>query len=120
MKNEITQCPVSVLFLFGGGIIVLLELSQFPSSPVPPTLSSTVNPHLRLMSMGHLYLFIDYSLLPFLPHTHPPPLWLLSLCSLIPYLWLYFVCLFVLLIKFHLYVRSYVICLSPPGLCHLA
>ena len=33
-------------------------------------------------------------------------------------LWLYFACLFILLIRFLLMVRSYGICLSPPGLFH--
>ena len=49
-----------------------------------------------------------------------PTLWLLSACSLFQCLWFYFACLFVLLIRFHLYVRSYGVCLSPPGLFHLA
>ena len=42
----------------------------------------------------------------------PPPLLLLSVCSSFQCLWLYFACSFVLLIRFHLQVRSYVICLS--------
>ena len=46
----------------------------------------------------------------------PCPIWSLSVCSLFPYLWFYFACLFVLLIRFHLQVTSYGICLSPPGL----
>ena len=32
----------------------------------------------------------------------PPLIWLLSVCSLFQCLWLYFACLFVLLIRFHL------------------
>ena len=50
----------------------------------------------------------------------PLLLWLLSVCSLFQCLWLYFACLFVLLIRFHLQVRSYSVCLSLPGLFHLA
>ena len=34
--------------------------------------------------------------------TFPPPLWLLSVCSVFQCLWLYFACLSVLLIRFHL------------------
>ena len=37
----------------------------------------------------------------------PSTLWLLSDCSLFQCLWLYFVCLFVLLISLHLQVRSH-------------
>ena len=40
-----------------------------------------------------------------------PLLWSLSVCSLFPCLWLYIACLFVLLIRFHLLVKSYGICL---------
>ena len=39
--------------------------------------------------------------------TFPTPLQLLSICSLFQCLSLYFACLFVLLIRFHLQVRSY-------------
>ena len=44
------------------------------------------------------------------------PLWSLSACSQFQCLWLYFACLFILLIRILLKVRSYGICLSPPGL----
>ena len=50
----------------------------------------------------------------------PPLFWLLSLCSLFLCLWLYFARFFILLIRFHLEVRSYGICPSQPGLFHLA
>ena len=49
-----------------------------------------------------------------------PSLWLLTLCSLFPCPWFCFAHLFVLLIRFHLQVRSYGICLSLTGLFHLA
>ena len=45
----------------------------------------------------------------------PPPLWSLSVCSLFPSLCFYFAHLFVLLIRFHLQVRSHGISLSLPG-----
>ena len=41
----------------------------------------------------------------------PFPLWSLSACSLFQCLWLYFACLFILLIRFLLKVRLYGICL---------
>ena len=50
----------------------------------------------------------------------PSPLWSLSACSQFQCLWLYFACLFVLLIRFLLKVRSNGICPSPPGLFRLA
>ena len=49
----------------------------------------------------------------------PSPLWSLSAFSQFQCLWLYFACLFVLLIMFLIKVRSSGICLSPPGLFHL-
>ena len=105
-------------------IAVQILLSTFschhypqPHSCPPPTL----NPFPTLtLPMGPLYMFLDQ-----LPLLYPiilllPPLWLLSVCFLFQCLWLYFVCLFVLVIRFHLKVRSYGICVSPPGLFHLA
>ena len=56
----------------------------------------------------------------FSPLSPSSLLWSLSVCSLFPRLWFYFAHLFVLLIRFHLQVRSRGICLSPPGLFHLA
>ena len=53
------------------------------------------------------------------PHHHPP-LWDLSVCSMSPYLWCYFVCQFFLFLRFHIWVRSYGVCLSLPGLFSLA
>ena len=48
-----------------------------------------------------------------------PILWSLSICFIFPSLCYYFAHWFVLLIRFHLLVRSYGIFLSPPGLFHL-
>ena len=61
---------------------------------------------------NHSSLFPHYPL--------PPPIWLLLDCSLFHCLWLYFACSFVLLIMLHLKLSFYGICLSPPGLFHLA
>ena len=94
-------------------------LRFFPTTPpVPPILTSHFwcYPSLAL-SMCLLYMFLDDPF-PF-PHFIRP-LWLLSVCSLFPRLWLCFACWFVLLIRFHLQVRSYGICLSLPDLFHLA
>ena len=49
----------------------------------------------------------------------PCPLWSLSAYSQFQWLWLYFACLFVLLIRFLLKVRSYGIYLFLPVLFHL-
>ena len=85
-----------------------------PSSP--PTLEST----LLWLCPYVLYTFSLMVLLLFSPNIPVPcPLWLLSVCSLFQFLWFYFVCLFVWFIRFHLQVRSYGICFSPPGLFHL-
>ena len=68
-----------------------------------------------------LYMFFDLTLflLSLLSLSPPFPSGHL-VCSLFPCLWLYFVCLLVLLIRFHLQVRSYSVYLSPSGFFHLA
>ena len=81
-------------FLIVSFKLLLLSFPPFfslftPSpSPSPPALSLL----LFLLSLPPI---------PF-PLSFPHPLWLLSACSLFPCLWLYFACLFVLLIRFHL------------------
>ena len=87
------------------------------SLPSPPTLTPS-------LIWFCPWVFYTYDLTT-LPPLSPviillPPLWLLSVCSLFQNLWLYCACLFVLLIRFHLQVRSYGICLSLTGLFHLA
>ena len=59
----------------------------------------------------------SFSLFPYNPLLSP--LWSLSACSQFWCLWLYFACLFILLIRFLLKMRSYSIWPSPPGLFHL-
>ena len=54
------------------------------------------------------------------PLSTTPPLWSLSVCSMFPCLWFYFVHQFILFIRFPLQVRSYGICLLPTSLFHLA
>ena len=95
----------------------------FPTTPLPHP-SHTQFPPLILPH----FVFVHVSVLDVpentshFPHHDllPPPLWLLSVCSLFQCLWLYLACLFVLLIRLHFKVRSYGICPSPPGLFHLA
>ena len=112
----------NTLFCIKYFIVVLLQLSQSsplcPSPPSPPH-SHSPSPH----SCPCLWVIHTCSLTSpfpfFLPLSTSSPLWSLSVCPLFPCLWFYFAHLFVLLIRFHLKVRSYGICLSPPGLFHL-
>ena len=102
-------------------IVVPLQLFPFsphyPPLPYPPPASNIQSsPTLLSLPMGPLYMLLHLtlpllSLVTLLPH----PLWSLSVCSKFPSLWFYFARLFVLLIRFHLQVRSYGICLLPPA-----
>ena len=105
------------LFIYCSNIVVSIILP--PLSPAITTPTSQYYPPLAL-SMGPLYMFLDKHSPSFPCYSPPQPLWLLSVCSVFQYLWFDFACLFVLLIRFHLQVRSYGICLSLPGLFHLA
>ena len=88
---------------------LLLKYSCLHFPPAIPTSHLWSYPPLAL-SMGPSYMFLD-NCSPFsLHYPFPPPLWLLSVCSLSQCLWFCFACLFVLLIRFHLQVRSYGIC----------
>ena len=87
-----------------------------PPRPLP-SLSSTLQP----TPFGFIHVsFIHVSWGPTPIIFLLLPLWLMSDCHLFQCLWLYFACLFVLLIRFHLQVRSYGISLSLLGLFHLA
>ena len=104
-------------------IVVQLQLSHlsphcFPLTRFLPFPQSILPPHIVCAhgsSIGVLWLAPT----PSLP-CHLPPLCSLSVCSLFPSLWFYFALLFILLIRFHSWVRSYGICLPLPGLLHLA
>ena len=86
--------------------IVQEELSPFSchNFPLP------YPPHLPLSILFPFWLcpwdlnIHSSTTLPLLSSVIPlaPPLWLLSVCSLFQCLWLYYTCLFVLLIRFHL------------------
>ena len=112
-------------FKFYFFILVLLQLSQFSPphcSPLPcPRPAPTVSPHPVVHVHGSFIHVPWLDPTPSFPtYTPLPPLSLPWVYSLFPCLWFYFPHLFVLFIRFLLYVRSYGICLSPSGLFHLA
>ena len=73
-------CSSTVVFIFPP-----------PQPSPPPTLDPT--PHWFCPCVLHICSWKTFLLFP--PYPFPPPLWLLSVCSLFQCLWLYFVCLFV-------------------------
>ena len=99
-------------------VVVQVQLSQLPPhySPQPthPDLSPSILSPLAL-SMGPLYMFLDdpSPIFPIIPL--PPPLWLLSVCSLFQCFWLYFACLFVLLdyLLFFFFIKVSIHVLCP-------
>ena len=83
--------------------------SCFPPSNLPPS------------PFGFVHVsFIHVPWWSFLYYPSPPSSLDTVNLFFISMLCLYLACLFVLMIRFHLQVRSYGICLSPPGLFHLA
>ena len=83
-------------------IVVQVQLSPFLPyhSPPCPTLPAS-HPQTDPLWLCPCVLYICYSMdLPLISPTTPlhSPLWLLSVCSLFHCFWLYFACLFVLLI----------------------
>ena len=71
--------------------------------PIPPIPASHPQTYHLWLCLCILYTCSLMDLPQFFPIIPPhPPLWLLSACSLFQCLWLYFACLFVLLIRFHL------------------
>ena len=106
-----------ILFFFYCYSIIVLIFPPCPS-PTSPTPCSHSQSLLLSVPMSPLYMFLGLPLSIFPPLTSSH--WSLPVCSLFPCLWFYFAHLFVLLIRFHLQVRSYGICLIPPVLFHLA
>ena len=119
MHPNVPRSIFKFKFIF---IFVQVQLSPFPHHhfPLPhPTPPLALNPILFWpCPWVPLYMFL-HDPPPSFPHYLPPLSPLVTVCSLFQCLWLYFACLFVLLIRFHLYVRSY-ICLSLPSFFHLA
>ena len=131
IKESYTQTKISVLYIFiihgilsflifyCCSITVVPIFSPFLSPALPTPIFHIQSSLLPLMSlsMGPLYMLLDLTLLLLSPVIPPlaPPLWSLSVCSLFVCLWFYFAHLFVLLIRFHLLVRSYSICVSLLG-----
>ena len=98
-------CSITVIPIYSPLLSPAQLTPHLPHSLLPPL----------SLSLGLLHMFLDLTLpllSPVIPL--PTPLWLLSVCSLFPCLWFQFARLFVLLIRFHLKVRSYGICLLPP------
>ena len=111
--------PVTFFFYYCSSTVVsIFTPALLPASPIPTSDPQTYCLWLCpcvLYTCSLMDLPLFSSIIPL-----PPPLWLLSVCSLFQCFWLYFVCLFVLLIRFHLQVRSCGICISPPDLFQLA
>ena len=103
----------SVIFIFRNVItlfkIVLLLFKYSCLHLLPSTPPNPSHPHFPslILPPSSFCVHVSFIVVPenpslFPPHyPHPPPLWLLSVCSLFKCLWLYFTCLLVLLIRFH-------------------
>ena len=120
LPNHIFKLFFLLLFFYycSSTVVSIFTPPLLPASPIPTSDPQTYCLWLCpcvLYTCSLMDLPLFSSIIPL-----PPPLWLLSVCSLFQCFWLYFVCLFVLLIRFHLQVKSYGICLSPPALFHLA
>ena len=98
------------LFCCSSTVVYIFPPLLTPTAAIP-TSHPRSYPSLAL-SMGPLYMFLDGPFFFFPHYPLPPPLWLLSVCSVFKCLWLYFACLLVLLIRLQLKVRSYGICPS--------
>ena len=89
-----------IFFYCCSSTVVLIfppPISTPPISSTPPTPTSHPQSYPTLaLSMGLFYMLLDDPSPSFLHYPLPPPLQLQSVCSLFQYLWLYFVCLFIL------------------------
>ena len=110
------ESPLNFLFK---KLLFNYRCPNFPTITLPCPAQSI--PTLLCITMGPLYILLDQTL-PLLSPVIllPPPLQSLSVCSSFLCLWFYLGHLFVLFIRFHIQMRSYGICLLPPGLFHLA
>ena len=113
------KCTIFIFcfFLKKNFIVIQVQLYAFSSHPsTPPQLNP---PPSSTSPLGFVH--VSSIVVPVIPSSLCPPCPQLLLdCSQLQYLWLYFVCFFLLLIMFQLKVRSYGICTSQSGLFHLA
>ena len=109
------------LFYCCSSTVVNIFPQPLPLPSSPPTPTSHLQSYPLWLCPWVLYA-CSLTMLPLLSPVYPPApsLWLLLVCSLFQYLWLYFACLFVLLIRFHLQVRSYGICVFTTWLISLS
>ena len=96
--------------------LLLLKYSFLPLQPTPqpPSLPHLppLFPPTPLVTVHVSFMIVPANFILF-PHCPlPSPLWSLSACSQFQCLWLYSACLFVMLIRFLLKVRSYGICFT--------
>ena len=98
------------------GVQVLLSAFTPHHSPNPshPHLPPLIPTPLNFVHVSFIVVPENHSPVPSIIPSHLP--WLLSDCYSCQCLWFCFACLFVLLIRCHLEVRSSGICPSPPGL----
>ena len=122
-KCDFCEQETIYFFVF---IVVELQLSQFfpCCSPLPhpaPLTHSQSPPPCPCPLISPLYMFLDLAhTLSFPDYLPPPPLWLLLFVLYFHVSGSILLFCFVLLIRLHLQVRSYGICLSLTGLFHLA
>ena len=96
------------------------------TSPLPSsTQSSLLLPSCHYHTVVCVYKLFTHALRlapspSFIHSPLPTPFWQLSVCSMCPCLWSYFVCQVFLFIRFHIWVRLYGICLALTCLFHWA
>ena len=121
LKLKIWKENIILFFYCCSSTVFCLFPPPFPSpqpSP-PPSPVSISHPTLVIVHVSFLFLLISHNcsckLFTLFPcNPLPSPLWSLSACSQFQCLWLYFACLFVLLIRFHF---IYLLLLHLSGYC---
>ena len=105
----LTHWPRKSKRIFSLHILLLLfkySWLRFPpiSPPIPAILTHPIDPtHFDPTPFGFVHVSFIQKSCPFSPHyPHRPPLWLLSVSSLLHCFWLYLACFFVLFIRFPL------------------
>ena len=113
-------CLFLLFFIFHTFFIEYFYCWHYADVPIPPSslpastqLPPSGNHHIILHVLGY-YIYILCLISAFfhpVPHPHSPPT-AVSLCTMYPCLWFYFVCFF---IGFHIQVRSYIWHLSSTN-----